>query len=216
MGIAGAIQKEKEAAPVKKAPLPDWDFSHETKLMQVRRRALVAVCGYRGSGKSVFGEAARELGWHVIEMSQPVLKLMDAQGIGKTNESVREFATKLREEKGPAAVAEMVLADVREAMQNNLNVAIIGIRSMDEISVLRKAGEVMCVAIVSPEKARFERVHARGRAGDPQTLKEFKWSDSVEDTWGLAKVVKNSVEKIANRGSLDKFREKCIEFLNSA
>lgn len=174
---------------------------------------IIAVSGYRGSGKSLFGKVAKKMGFEVFEMSKPILDLMQELGMEITNESVRNFATEFRQKGGAAAVAKMLLPKIRPALNRQKSVVVIGARSLDEIEEFRRAAHTIPVAIISPEESRFERIRKRGEKSDPQKIQDFRWADSVEEKWGLKKLIEAAEVKIRNDSGEKIFREKVQEFL---
>ncbi|VVB98323.1 Uncharacterised protein [uncultured archaeon] len=174
---------------------------------------IIAVSGFRGSGKSLFGQIARDMGFPVFEMSEPILDLMRELAIEITNESVRNFATDFREKGGADAVAKLLLHKIKIALQTSSAVVVVGARSEDEVAVFRDAGQVTTVAVVSDGAKRFERVRGRGKESDPKTAAEFKWADDVEAKWGLKKLLETCDVKLENNYSQKEFRQKAESFL---
>ncbi len=174
---------------------------------------IIAVSGYRGSGKSVFGQVAREMGLPVLEMSEPVLALMKELGLETTNESVRNFATDFREKGGPDAVARLMLPKIKEALAQGKSVVVIGARSEEEINAFLTVSGAACICIISDEKNRFARIKSRGKASDPQKLEDFRWADRVEEKWGLKKLLETCDVKLHNDASEEDFRERAKALL---
>ena len=77
----------------------------------------------------------------------------------------------LREKNGPGAIAELVESKIQSSTANVL--LIDGVRSNDEINVLRKFGTVKLLAIHSSTDTRFNFLQKRGRSDDPQTKEHF-------------------------------------------
>ncbi|MFA5077381.1 MAG: hypothetical protein WC488_03060 [Candidatus Micrarchaeia archaeon] len=174
---------------------------------------IIAVCGFRGSGKSLFGSIAKRMNLPVFEMSEPMLGLMRELGMETTNESVRNFATDFREKGGPDAVAKLIFPTLRAALREKKAVVVIGIRSMSELDSFRTVSPTVSVAIVSNEQARFARIAKRGKKTDPKSLDDFRWADSVEEKWGLKKLLELCEVKIENNEGEIIFREKAKAFL---
>ncbi len=174
---------------------------------------IIVVCGFRGSGKSLFGSIAKKMGFPVLEMSEPVLALMKELGLEVNNESVRNFATDFREKGGKDAVAKLMLPRMRELIRDNGNIVVVGARSIEEVDIFRQFGEVVTVAIVSAEKNRFSRIKERNKTSDPKNILNFKWADEVEAKWGLDRLVESCGVKIQNDGSEREFEESVKRFL---
>ncbi|MDD5337692.1 MAG: hypothetical protein PHS02_04375 [Candidatus ainarchaeum sp.] len=174
---------------------------------------IIAVCGFRGSGKSLFGSVAKKMEFPVFEMSAPILGLMRELGMVTTNESVRTFATDFREKGGQDAVARLILPNLRAVLQEKKAVVVIGVRSVSELDAFRTVSPVVSVAIASDEQARFGRIAKRGKKTDPKTLEQFRWADQVEEKWGLKKLLESCEVKIENNEGETIFREKAKDFL---
>ena len=169
---------------------------------------IIAVCGFRGSGKSLFGEVARWMGFPVFEMSEPVLEEMKRRNMPITNAGVREFATEIRKTGGKDVVAKMLCEKIAPAISKDKYVVVIGARSVDEINVFRKLGRTVCVALVADEKKRLLRTKRRGKPSDPKDLSGLRWADEIEKKWGLGELVEKCDEKIENNSSLEEFEAK--------
>jgi dephospho-CoA kinase len=174
---------------------------------------IIAVCGFRGSGKSLFGSVAKSMGFHVFEMSTPIIGLMRELNMETTNESVRTFATDFRSRGGPAAVAKLILPKLRDLLNKKKTVIVIGTRSLEELETFGAAGRTLSVALVSDEEKRFERITKRAKDSDPKTLRDFRWADEVEEKWGLKALVESSEARIENNSTEEEFREKVKSFL---
>lgn len=176
---------------------------------------IIIVAGFRGSGKSLFGEVAKKMNFAVFEMSGPILSLMEELGMETTNESVRNFATDFREKGGTDAVARLLLPKLKLALQESRKIVIIGARSVEEIDALKQLGGVLTVALLSDEKKRFARVGARGKPSDPKKISDFRWADEVEAKWGLKKLLDSCDVKMENNSSEAQFREKVKKLLKT-
>lgn len=174
---------------------------------------IIAVAGLRGSGKSLFGAIASSMGLEVFEMSEPILALMQELGLEITNKSVREFAADFREKGGADAVAKLLLPKLKLALQTSKAIVVIGLRSAEEVSVLRDAAPVVTIALVAGEQKRFERTVQRKKQSDPKNIREFQWADAVESKWGLKKLLETCDVKIENNHSQEEFRQKVESFL---
>ena len=73
-----------------------------------------------------------------------------------------------------------------------------GVRSNDEIQVLRKFGIVKLLAIHASTDKRFDFLQKRGRSDDPQTKKHFEERDSRELGVGISNSIALSDYAISN------------------
>ncbi|MCX8196542.1 MAG: AAA family ATPase [Acidilobaceae archaeon] len=145
---------------------------------------IVAVTGMPGSGKSVAAKAiARALGLPLISMGDIVREEARRRGIEITSESIEELARQLRREKGPAAVAQMVMERTKPPL------VVDGVRSLEEVELFSRYAEVCIVAVHSPPRLRFKRMLERRREGDALTEGEFRERDLSNLRLGVGSVI---------------------------
>ena len=75
-----------------------------------------------------------------------------------------------------------------------------GIRSNDEIQVLRKFGTVKLLAIHASTDTRFNFLQKRGRSDDPQTKEHFEERDNRELGVGISNSIALSDFALSNIG----------------
>ena len=102
----------------------------------------------------------------------------------------------VREKNGPGAVAELI----KEPIQNSIEEVIIidGVRSIAEIDVLKKIGDVKLLAIQASSETRFNFLSSRGRSDDPKTRENFEERDNREIGVGIDKSIENADKIITN------------------
>jgi len=89
------------------------------------------------------------------------------RGLDETRERMIELGTELRAADGPAVLALRAV----ERLEVDRNYAVDSIRHPAEVEALRDAGQPFHLIWVDADPAlRLERLRARGRPGDPQTL----------------------------------------------
>ncbi len=163
------------------------------------RRVLICVTGMPGSGKSVVVEGiAEEFGYPVLSMGDVVREEARRRGVKMDLKSMMEFAKRLREEMGPAAVAELTSRRIRNT--GSEVVVIDGVRSLDEVTRFSKEGSVIIVAVHASPKTRFERLVRRGRPDDPNDWRDFRERDLKELSFGIGSVIALADIMIVNEG----------------
>ncbi|HIP66126.1 MAG TPA: dephospho-CoA kinase [Pyrodictium sp.] len=170
----------------------------------VERRLFVCVAGFPGAGKGVVVDVARRLGLPVFVMGDVVREEVRRRGLEPTVENLMKVANELRKVYGPNAIAVKTVEKVL-ATPHKL-VVIDGVRSPYELEVFRQHGTVVVVWVEASLKTRFERLSRRGRPGDPKTIEELKYRDSVEEKWGLGLVRVAADFTIVNEGGLEEAR----------
>lgn len=113
-----------------------------------------------------------------------------------TGKNLGKLMLELREKNGPGAVAELI----KDRIQNsNSSVVIIdGIRSNQEIDVLRKIGTVKLLAIHASTNTRYNFLTKRGRSDDPQNKETFDERDAREIGVGISSSIALADETISN------------------
>lgn len=166
---------------------------------------MLCVVGMPGCGKSIFLDIAREYNHAVISMGDAVRAETKKRGLPP--EQHGDVAQALRDEKGLAAVAYLIL--------NKLTPTCIvdGVRGLAEIDVFREQYPLEIVAIHTPPKMRFIRIKKRRRAGDPVCWKEFVERDLRELGFGIGGVIALADYMLLNRSTKIQFEKKCQEFL---
>lgn len=161
---------------------------------------IVVIAGMPGAGKSIVARAARDLGLPVYNMGDVVreetLKMFGVI----TPETMRETSRLVRLKYGKTYVAEKTIQRIRE---EDGVVVIDGTRSLDEVEVFRKKGEVVILAVHASPKTRFKRLLRRGRAGDPRNWDDFVKRDMTELRFGLGDVIALADYMLVNESTID-------------
>ncbi len=161
---------------------------------------IVVIAGMPGAGKSIVARAARDLGLPVYNMGDIVreetLKMFGVI----TPETMRETSRLVRLKYGKTYVAEKTIQRIKE---EDGAVVIDGTRSLDEVEVFRKKGEVVILAVHASPKTRFKRLLRRGRAGDPRNWDDFVKRDMTELRFGLGDVIALADYMLVNESTID-------------
>ena len=104
----------------------------------------------------------------------------------------------LREQNGPGAIAELIKPEIESSSSNVILVD--GVRSNDEIQVLKKFGNVKLLAIHASTGIRFDFLQKRGRSDDPKTQEHFEERDNRELGVGISNAIALSDYAISNIG----------------
>ena len=102
----------------------------------------------------------------------------------------------VRKKNGPGAVAELIKDSIQNSTQNV--VIIDGVRSIAEIDVLKKIGDVKLLAIQASPETRFNFLSSRGRSDDPKTKENFDERDNREIGVGIDKSIQVADKTITN------------------
>lgn len=140
---------------------------------------IVALVGMPGTGKSVVTDYFEKKGYHKIYFGGVTVEEVKRRGIPLNEANEKMVREEFREKYGMQAYATLNLPKIEESLGGG-NVIIDGLYSWSEYKVLSdKFGERMNVlAIVSPRKARYERLAKRPVR--PLTYEETKSRDYSE------------------------------------
>lgn len=174
------------------------------------KRLFIIVAGMPGSGKSIVVEAANKLNIPVYVMGDVIREeTLKRYGI-ITPELMVETSRKLRLEHGDDIVAKKTLERIRP---EDKIVLIDGTRSLKEIEVFRRNGEVVIIAVHASPRTRFKRLLERRRPGDPSSFEEFVKRDLTELDFGLGNVIALADYMIVNEGAIDDALSQSISVL---
>ena len=169
------------------------------------RRLFILVTGMPGSGKSVVVEEARNLKIPVYVMGDVVREETIKRYGAVTPELMVETSRALREEYGEEIVAQRTIERIKPCEQV---VVIDGVRSLSEVEVFKRHGDVVIIAVHASPRTRFERLLKRGRPGDPSSYEEFYKRDMTELSFGLGSVIALADHIIVNEGSVKEAKSK--------
>ena len=151
-----------------------------------------------GAGKSTIAEGLKPRGYDVINMGNAVREEAKKRNVELTRTNLGKLMLELREKNGPGAVAELIKSQIESSSSNVI--LIDGIRSNEEIKVLRKFGSVKLLAIHASTDTRFEFLQKRGGSDDPQTKEHFEERDNRELGVGISNSIALSDDAISNTG----------------
>ena len=159
-----------------------------------------------GAGKSTIAEGLQSNGYEIINMGNAVREEAKNRNLESTRENLGKLMLELREKNGPGAIAELVKSQIESSTSNVI--LIDGVRSNDEIQVLRKFGTVKLLAVHASTDTRFNFLQKRGRSDDPQTKEHFEERDNREMGVGISNSIALSDYAISN---IDLTKDELIE-----
>lgn len=151
-----------------------------------------------GAGKSTIAEGLEPKGYEIINMGDAVREEARKRNLESTRENLGKLMLELREKNGPGAIAELVKPQIESSTSNVI--LIDGVRSNDEIQILKKYGTVKLLAVHASTDTRFNFLQKRGRSDDPQTKQHFDERDNRELGVGISNSIALSDYAISNVG----------------
>ncbi|MHA7646298.1 AAA family ATPase [Nitrosopumilus sp. S4] len=169
-------------------------------------KLIVCLTGMPGAGKSTIADGLKSKGYDIVNMGNAVRNEAKKRNIEATRSNLGKLMLELREKNGPGAIAELIKPEIESSSANVI--LIDGVRSNDEIEVLRKFGIVKLLAIHASTDRRFDFLQKRGRTDDPQTKEHFEERDNRELGIGISNSIALSDYAITN---IDLTKEQLIE-----
>ena len=175
-------------------------------------KLLVCLTGMPGAGKSTIADGLKPKGYEIINLGNAVREEAKKRNLDPTRENLGKLMLELRENNGSGAIAELAKPIIESS---NANVLLIdGVRSNDEIQVLKKFGNVKLLAIHASTDTRFDFLQKRGRSDDPQTKEHFDERDNRELGVGISNSIALSDYAISNIGlTKDELLKKSYEII---
>ncbi|OPY73196.1 MAG: hypothetical protein A4E64_02640 [Syntrophorhabdus sp. PtaU1.Bin058] len=142
---------------------------------------LFVIVGMPASGKNIARSYAESRQIPYFATGDAVREEVKRQGLEPNAENTAMVSTQLRGTDG-MGVTRLVLSRVMES-KNNI-VFMEGIRSLQEVTLIRESVECVVVAFLAPRKLRLERIMSRGRSDD--SADAFNDRDMREIAYGAA------------------------------
>ncbi|MEF8779136.1 MAG: AAA family ATPase [Haloferacaceae archaeon] len=168
---------------------------------------VIGTVGLPGSGKGEAASVAREEGIPVVTMGDVIREECRDRGLDPSDHH-GEIAKALREENGPAAVAERSLPLIERELEGSETVLVDGLRSMVEVERFREAfgDDFFLVSIEAPFEARAARLGDRGRDASDVESEALRARDERELSFGMGEAMENADVTVENTDSLEAFR----------
>jgi dephospho-CoA kinase len=162
---------------------------------------IVALTGMPGAGKTTVANYLAQKGIPLLVMGDVVREAAQNDGLEPTSENLAKFMIKLREKNGPEAIAHLIANKIKTMKNEDKEFAVVivdGIRSMAEIQVLKRVGQVKLLAIHGSILTRYSHIMERARSDVPSNINEFDKRDRVEMEVGISNAIALADETISN------------------
>lgn len=170
---------------------------------------ILGLTGKNASGKGEVANVLQEGGFHYLSLSDLLREELQQRGLKVTRENLIQVGREMREQYGSGCLADKAL----QKIEVDKHYIVDSIRNPGEVRVLKRNKNFHLIHVTALPETRFERMRARQREGDPQSLEQFKQLELVEagsdnpnaqqleSTSALADV------ELENNGSLEELRE---------
>lgn len=149
-----------------------------------------------GAGKSTIANGLKSKDFEIINMGDAVREEAKKRNLEPTGENLGKLMLELREKNGPGAIAELILDKIKNSDSNVI--VIDGVRSNEEINVLRKIGILKLLSVHASTDTRYSFLSDRGRSDDPKNRENFNERDSREIKVGISTPIALADESISN------------------
>lgn len=172
---------------------------------------VIGTVGLPGSGKGEAAAVAEEEGVPVVTMGDVIRAECRDRGLDSA-EHHGAIARALREENGPAAIAERSIPLIEgAAAETDAEVVLVdGLRAPVELARFRErfGDEFTLVAITAPFEVRAERLGDRGRDDSDVDTEALKQREERELGFGMGEVIESADVTIDNTDTLRSFRDR--------
>jgi dephospho-CoA kinase len=153
-----------------------------------------------GAGKSTVAESIRDEGFILINMGDCIRLEAKKNNLDLNDKNLGNLMLNLRNKYGPGAVAQLVINQINEKYLNHSfdKFIIDGIRSIQEIELLRTIGIVKILAIHGSLSTRFRNLKNRSRLDAPSNIEDCLIRDHRELSVGVSEVIALADEMISN------------------
>lgn len=162
---------------------------------------IVALTGMPGAGKTTVANYLAQKGIPLLIMGDVVREAAQNDGLEPTGDNLSKLMLRLRERNGPEAIAYLVANKIKTMKRENKEFGVVivdGIRSMAEIQVLRRVGNVKLLAIHGSTLTRYSHIKERARSDVPSNIGEFDKRDKIEMGVGISDAIALADETISN------------------
>ena len=179
---------------------------------------VVGTVGMPGSGKGEVAAVAEAAGVPVVTMGDVIRTACRDRGLDPADHH-GAVARTLRDENGPAAIAEASLPHVEDAHEDAEIVVVDGLRSPDEVALFRErfGDEFSILAVEASFETRADRLGDRGRDATDAGHERLRAREERELGWGMDEVIGAADQRVENEDrSLAEFRATVRDVLELA
>ncbi len=171
---------------------------------------IIGVTGPNAAGKGEVCRVLASAGYTLHSLSDIVREAARAEGRDVSRETLIEVGQRLRRERGPGVLAEMLLPRLGE------RAVVDSVRAPAEVEVLRRRRNFRLLGVSAPLEVRWRRAVARGREGDVPDLATFAAREEREnqdqpDSQQLRRSLELADAIVINERGLDELRRLVLD-----
>ncbi len=175
---------------------------------------LIGLTGRNAAGKGEVAEYLKKKSFYFYSLSDVIRDEIRARGQQPTRDILIQVGNELRQKYGAHILAERILARI----EDDKHYIIDSIRNPSEVEAFRAAKHFKLIRVEAPAEVRFQRILARKRESDPQSLQAFLDLEQREaageaTSQNLIKVELMADHAVTNDGSLEKLYQQVDELL---
>ncbi len=136
---------------------------------------IIGLTGTIAAGKSTVADILKRKGFEHYTYSDILRKEARKRGLQESRENLQRLGNEFKS-KDPGILSSMIIKEAR-----GKDIIADGIRTVDEITELKKHIHAYVLALDAPPKIRYERLKRRDRPGDPLTFEQFLKIDEHEN-----------------------------------
>ena len=136
----------------------------------------MGLTGRNAAGKGTVADWLVARGFRYTSLSDAIRAWLQSRGEEPSRDNLIRGGRTLRAEGGPGVLAVRTLAGIRPGE----DVVVDSIRNPAEVDALRQRADFVLVEVCADRQVRWQRLAARGRAGDARSFEEFARQEDAE------------------------------------
>ncbi len=139
---------------------------------------IIGLTGRNASGKGTVADWLVAQGFFYTSLSDAIRTWLTEQGLETSRDNLIYGGRTLRSQGGPGVLAVRTL----QSLPAGRDVVVDSIRTPAEVEALRTRPDFVLLEVFADERLRYDRLKARGRAGDAKDFDEFVRHEQAELT----------------------------------
>ncbi len=179
---------------------------------------ILGLTGRMAAGKGTVADYLKGEGFQYYSLSDAIRAELRERGIPESRASLTEVGNDLRASHGPGALAIRILQELDPSQDHIVD----SIRNPAEVDALRESGiPFVLICVEAALETRYERLRARDRVGDVDSLDAFRAQEERElqsadpSTQQLLATEAKADRSVSNDGDVTALHEEMARVLAS-